>query len=124
MGGLAWQGRAHRSLDDAKITARLLGLLMHKGFKFAITNSLMWQASDGLLTWNPILENMAFSPRNPCRLTAPPRLLHAAPPYRPRELQSPTASALFQDEVGAARKPAKVALYVTICIIKGFDFSC
>ncbi|KAF5729333.1 hypothetical protein HS088_TW21G01498 [Tripterygium wilfordii] len=46
MAGLAWQGRAHCGLDDAKNTARLLALLMHKGFKFAITNSLMWQTAD------------------------------------------------------------------------------
>ncbi|XP_019449321.1 PREDICTED: uncharacterized protein LOC109352015 isoform X2 [Lupinus angustifolius] len=41
--GLAWQGRAHCGLDDAKNTARLLALLMHKGFKFSITKSIMWQ---------------------------------------------------------------------------------
>nr|GMC56237.1 3'-5' exoribonuclease 1-like [Ipomoea batatas] len=28
--GLAWQGRAHCGLDDAKHTVRLLALLMHK----------------------------------------------------------------------------------------------
>ncbi|KAE8679307.1 Detected protein of confused Function [Hibiscus syriacus] len=62
MAGLDWQGRGHCGLDDAKNTARLLALLMHKGFRFTITNSLMWQASDGSLTWNSIPMNMAFSP--------------------------------------------------------------
>ncbi|XP_010520080.1 PREDICTED: ERI1 exoribonuclease 3-like [Tarenaya hassleriana] len=42
MAGLVWQGRAHSGLDDAKNTARLLSLLMHRGFKFSITNTLMW----------------------------------------------------------------------------------
>ncbi|KAG4196530.1 hypothetical protein ERO13_A06G174600v2 [Gossypium hirsutum] len=65
MAGLAWQGRAHCGLDDAKNTAHLLTLMMRKGFKFAITNSLMWQASDGPLMWNPVPENMAFFPHHP-----------------------------------------------------------
>ncbi|KAK8595358.1 hypothetical protein V6N13_016733 [Hibiscus sabdariffa] len=65
MAGLVWQGRAHCGLDDAKNTARLLALLMRQGFKFAITNSLMWQASDGPVTWNPIPENTGFSPHLP-----------------------------------------------------------
>ncbi|KAL1552940.1 ERI1 exoribonuclease 3-like isoform X1 [Salvia divinorum] len=38
--GLSWQGRAHCGLDDARNTACLLALLMHRGFKFSITNSL------------------------------------------------------------------------------------
>lgn len=46
LAGLAWQGRAHCGLDDAKNTARLLALLMRWGFKFSITNSLMWQSAD------------------------------------------------------------------------------
>ncbi|ESR45654.1 hypothetical protein CICLE_v10001735mg [Citrus x clementina] len=54
MAGLAWQGRAHCGLDDAKNTARLLALLMHRGFKFSITNSLMWQTNDGSLTWKSV----------------------------------------------------------------------
>lgn len=44
--GLTWEGRAHCGLDDAKNTARLLALLMRKGFKFSITNSLDCQSSD------------------------------------------------------------------------------
>uniref|UniRef100_A0A7N0UH35 GRF-type domain-containing protein n=1 Tax=Kalanchoe fedtschenkoi TaxID=63787 RepID=A0A7N0UH35_KALFE len=43
MAGLAWEGRAHCGLDDAKNTARLLTYMMHRGFKFYITNSLVWQ---------------------------------------------------------------------------------
>ncbi|KAL7616047.1 hypothetical protein Lser_V15G04238 [Lactuca serriola] len=46
LAGLSWQGRAHCGLDDAKNTARLLAVMMHKGFKFSITNSLMCQATD------------------------------------------------------------------------------
>ena len=43
--GLVWEGRAHCGLvclDDAKNTARLLANLMHRGLRFAITDSLMW----------------------------------------------------------------------------------
>ncbi|XP_020405282.1 uncharacterized protein [Zea mays] len=43
LAGLTWEGRAHCGLDDARNTARLLALLMHRGFKFSITNSLVWQ---------------------------------------------------------------------------------
>ncbi|XP_047310502.1 uncharacterized protein LOC124914071 [Impatiens glandulifera] len=43
MAGLAWQGRAHCGLDDAKNTARLLAYLMRKGFKFSFTDSLLWE---------------------------------------------------------------------------------
>ncbi|KAF5742462.1 hypothetical protein HS088_TW09G00511 [Tripterygium wilfordii] len=60
MAGLVWQGRAHCGLDDAKNTARLLALLMHKGFKFAITNSLMWQTADG--SWKQAAEQQSFQP--------------------------------------------------------------
>ncbi|KAI3448764.1 hypothetical protein Pfo_005429 [Paulownia fortunei] len=58
--GLAWQGRAHCGLDDAKNTARLLALLMHKGFKFSITNSLTCQPSDDTFTWKPTPEKPLF----------------------------------------------------------------
>ncbi|KAM7262658.1 hypothetical protein ACFE04_000341 [Oxalis oulophora] len=63
MSGLTWQGRAHCGLDDAKNTARLLALLMHKGFRFSITNSLTWQTPDGPLTWRHSPENFPFSPQ-------------------------------------------------------------
>ncbi|XP_031252920.1 uncharacterized protein LOC116110848 [Pistacia vera] len=62
MAGLPWQGRAHCGLDDAKNTARLLALLMHRGFKFSITNSLMWQATDASLACTQFPERMPFSP--------------------------------------------------------------
>lgn len=68
MAGLAWQGRAHCGLDDAKNTARLLALLMHKGFKFSITNSLMWQTTDCSLMWKQSPEPVSFSPHQPQKL--------------------------------------------------------
>ncbi|KAF8724252.1 hypothetical protein HU200_021277 [Digitaria exilis] len=43
LAGLTWEGRAHCGLDDARNTARLLALMMHRGFKFSITNTLVWQ---------------------------------------------------------------------------------
>ncbi|PON75720.1 Exonuclease/helicase-like [Parasponia andersonii] len=46
LAGLVWEGRAHCGLDDAKNTARLLTNLMHRGFRFSITNSLMWQTAE------------------------------------------------------------------------------
>ncbi|GKU91383.1 hypothetical protein SLEP1_g5265 [Rubroshorea leprosula] len=73
MAGLAWQGRAHCGLDDAKNTARLLALLMCKGFKFSITNSLIWQNTDCPLTWKQFPEHI------------PPSYL----PYKPNDQQVP-----------------------------------
>lgn len=46
LAGLVWEGRAHCGLDDARNTARLLAHLMHLGFRFSITNSLLWQSAD------------------------------------------------------------------------------
>ncbi|KAL5708441.1 hypothetical protein ACHQM5_019234 [Ranunculus cassubicifolius] len=46
LAGLAWEGRAHCGLDDARNTARLLSYLMHRGFKLFITNSLMFNSAD------------------------------------------------------------------------------
>ncbi|KAJ7982373.1 ERI1 exoribonuclease [Quillaja saponaria] len=63
--GLAWQGRAHCGLDDAKNTARLLALLMNRGFKFSITNSLMRQTADRALMWKQSPEQLPFSPHYP-----------------------------------------------------------
>lgn len=68
MAGLAWQGRAHCGLDDAKNTARLLALLMCRGIKFSITNSLMWQTTDGTLSWKQSPEPPSFSPHPPYKL--------------------------------------------------------
>jgi len=54
LAGLTWEGRAHCGLDDARNTARLLVLLMHRGFKFSITNSLVWQQpAQQLITCQP-----------------------------------------------------------------------
>nr|BAG88201.1 unnamed protein product [Oryza sativa Japonica Group] len=50
LSGLTWEGRAHCGLDDARNTARLLALLMHRGFKFSITNSLVWQSAPQSIT--------------------------------------------------------------------------
>ncbi|KAF9594002.1 hypothetical protein IFM89_026714 [Coptis chinensis] len=46
LAGLAWEGRAHCGLDDARNTARLLTHIMHRGFRFSITNSLMWHTAE------------------------------------------------------------------------------
>lgn len=51
MAGLIWHGRPHCGLDDAKNTAHLLALLMHRGFKFSITGTIMWQNADQSLMW-------------------------------------------------------------------------
>jgi len=61
MAGLTWLGRAHCGLDDARNTARLLSLLMTRGFKFAITNSLMWQATDHSLVWKQPAEYLSVA---------------------------------------------------------------
>jgi ERI1 exoribonuclease 2 len=53
LAGLTWEGRAHCGLDDARNTARLLALLMHRGFKFSITNSLVWQPAPQSITCQP-----------------------------------------------------------------------
>ncbi|XP_023546233.1 uncharacterized protein LOC111805389 [Cucurbita pepo subsp. pepo] len=67
MAGLAWQGRAHCGLDDAKNTARLLALLMHRGFRFSITNSLMWQTSDCPFQWKQSPGAMTLTPQPPMK---------------------------------------------------------
>lgn len=41
--GLTWEGRPHCGLDDAKNTARLLSLIMARGYKISITGSLPWK---------------------------------------------------------------------------------
>lgn len=67
MAGLDWEGRAHCGLDDAKNTARLLALIMHKGFRFSITNSLMWQTTDCPLQWKQSPETVTFPPQPPMK---------------------------------------------------------
>ncbi|KAJ9128435.1 hypothetical protein P3X46_035028, partial [Hevea brasiliensis] len=59
MAGLAWQGRAHCGLDDAKNTGYQ---------KFSITNSPMWQTTDGSLSWKPSSDNLSFSLDQPYKL--------------------------------------------------------
>ncbi|KAI3742865.1 hypothetical protein L1987_60563 [Smallanthus sonchifolius] len=75
--GLSWQGRPHCGLDDAKNTARLLALMMHKGSKFSITNSLMCHPTDHhhAFTWKPPLVRMPFPPYH-----------HHLPPHKPKDL--------------------------------------
>lgn len=65
LAGLTWEGRAHCGLDDAKNTANLLSHLMFRGFKFSITNSLVWQSLDNAFTVQPI-------PRPECGLACQP----------------------------------------------------
>lgn len=81
MAGLAWQGRAHCGLDDAKNTARLLAFLMHRGFKFSITNSLMWQATDHPESWKRSPELSSFPEYHPQKLREPTIPLFQYHPY-------------------------------------------
>ncbi|WCJ39177.1 ERI1 exoribonuclease 3 [Euphorbia peplus] len=67
MAGLAWQGRAHCGLDDAKNTARLLSSLMRRGIRFSITNSLTWQTNDYSFSWKQSPDNMTV-PHQPYKL--------------------------------------------------------
>ncbi|KAL5994789.1 hypothetical protein ACLOJK_024844 [Asimina triloba] len=62
LAGLPWEGRAHCGLDDARNTARLLTHLMHRGIRFSITNSLMWQSADRPLLWQQSPERLSTSP--------------------------------------------------------------
>ncbi|KAI9115328.1 hypothetical protein K1719_013647 [Acacia pycnantha] len=66
--GLAWQGRAHCGLDDAKNTAHLLALLMHGGFRFSITNSLMCQTADRSLMLGHSPEHTSVFPNHPYKV--------------------------------------------------------
>ncbi|KAL9260517.1 3'-5' exonuclease Snipper-like protein [Drosera capensis] len=63
LAGLTWEGRAHCGLDDAKNTARLLTLLMRRGFRLSITNSLFWQATDYPYTIQPDAAPAEWSPQ-------------------------------------------------------------
>ncbi|XP_031114128.1 ERI1 exoribonuclease 2-like isoform X1 [Ipomoea triloba] len=63
--GLAWQGRAHCGLDDAKNTARLLALLMHRGFKLSITDALMYRTTNESFAWKLPLDHQLVSPYEP-----------------------------------------------------------
>lgn len=68
MAGLAWQGRPHCGLDDAKNTARLLALLMQRGFRFSITNSITWQTADQSLMWGHSPEHTSAFPHHPYKV--------------------------------------------------------
>ncbi|KAJ0084756.1 hypothetical protein Patl1_29366 [Pistacia atlantica] len=67
LAGLVWEGRAHCGLDDAKNTACLLAHLMHRGFRFTITNSLVWQSVEHPLTMQPFLDRQPSSTQQPYR---------------------------------------------------------
>ncbi|GAV62134.1 RNase_T domain-containing protein [Cephalotus follicularis] len=71
LAGLAWEGRAHCGLDDAKNTARLLSHLMHRGFRFTITNSLMWQAADHPMRMQQFLGCQSSSTQQAQRVNCP-----------------------------------------------------
>ncbi|KAK9124858.1 hypothetical protein Scep_013704 [Stephania cephalantha] len=53
LAGLAWEGRAHCGLHDARNTARLLANLLHRGIHFSITNSIMWHDVDHPMARHP-----------------------------------------------------------------------
>ncbi|KAL5580332.1 hypothetical protein UlMin_012774 [Ulmus minor] len=71
LAGLAWEGRAHCGLDDAKNTARLLTNLMHRGFQFAITNSLTWQPTQFPLATQQSPERQPTLAPQPQRMMKP-----------------------------------------------------
>ncbi|KAF3453171.1 hypothetical protein FNV43_RR03608 [Rhamnella rubrinervis] len=68
LAGLGWEGRAHCGLDDAKNTARLLALLMHRGFRFTITNSLMWPSAEHPWTMQQYMERQSGYTLQPHRM--------------------------------------------------------
>lgn len=72
LAGLEWQGRAHCGLDDAKNTARLLALLMRRGFKFSITDSLMCPPTDETVTWKLPQDHPSIPSYHPQKLRALP----------------------------------------------------
>nr|DAD42809.1 TPA_asm: hypothetical protein HUJ06_001039 [Nelumbo nucifera] len=71
LAGLAWEGRAHCGLDDARNTARLLAHLMRWGFRFSITKSLMWQPPDRPLTWQQSPDRPLGANHHPLKLKQP-----------------------------------------------------
>lgn len=109
MAGLSWQGRAHCGLDDAKNTARLLALMMHKGFKFSITSSLMCPQST---------EHHPFSWKPPPGhiIPFPPyhhhhhHHHHLLPPHKPKDINfipvfHPCCFCGVKSSKGMVRKP-------------------
>lgn len=100
MAGLSWQGRPHCGLDDAKNTARLLAVMMHKGFKFSITNSLMYQSTEHhAFTWKLPIGPIPFPPYH-----------HHLPPHKPKDLHfipifNPCCFCGVKGSKGMVRKP-------------------
>ncbi|KAG8363728.1 hypothetical protein BUALT_Bualt19G0052500 [Buddleja alternifolia] len=95
--GLSWEGRPHCGLDDAKNTARLLALIMHKGFKFSITNSLTFHPSNDNFAWKPSPEKPHFV--SPQKL----RELQGGPP--PQVQYLPLCYCGVKSSKGMIRKP-------------------
>ncbi|CAA7389014.1 unnamed protein product [Spirodela intermedia] len=87
LAGLVWEGRAHCGLDDARNTARLLSLLMRRGFRLSITDSLMWHAGERPPARQQQPERAANSSPLPPAPTPPPQrlkqLLAQATPFHP-----------------------------------------
>lgn len=69
--GLSWEGRAHCGLDDAKNTARLLTHIMRLGFRFTITDSLMWQSSNCPLATQQFLDPQSGFAQHSFRIKHP-----------------------------------------------------
>ncbi|PWA74656.1 Exonuclease [Artemisia annua] len=99
MAGISWLGRAHCGLDDAKNTARLLAAMMHKGFRFSITSSIMCHSADHLaFAWKPPPGHIPF----------PPYIHHF--PHKPKDLHffpifHPCCFCGVKSSKGMIRKP-------------------
>ncbi|ESR39694.1 hypothetical protein CICLE_v10027126mg [Citrus x clementina] len=55
LAGIVWHGRVHCGLDDSINIARLLAVIMQRGFKFSITKFFMPPQAitqDSVMTWN------------------------------------------------------------------------
>ncbi|KAI4382945.1 hypothetical protein MLD38_008836 [Melastoma candidum] len=76
MAGLTWQGRAHSGLDDAKNTARLLALLMRRGVRFSITNSLTCGDPNHVLASTPFDSPLLSVPHKCTDHTVSPQHYH------------------------------------------------
>ncbi|XP_072984846.1 uncharacterized protein [Typha latifolia] len=74
--GLVWEGRPHCGLDDARNTARLLVLLMHRGVKFVITNSLMSQSTNCPVTYQSPPDFSLDPNQQPQKQNGPPVQFH------------------------------------------------
>lgn len=82
LAGLAWEGRPHCGLDDARNTARLLALLMHRGFRFSITNELPFHPADcPFSTHQPFNNHPIDQTPQPQRLKEAPRPMTQFHPF-------------------------------------------